>query len=89
MRLLDGFFDLLRRTSLRRGPRHILGGVCHGISRQVGCDPGLVRLITLAAFLLPFVGWVAYAIAWLLIPFRDGSIALERIIDTARGRKRI
>lgn len=85
--MLNGFYELLRRQSLRRGPRRILGGVCHGISRRIGCDPGLVRLIALVALLLPFVGWVAYGLAWLLIPHRDGSIVLERIIDGANGRR--
>ncbi|MGO1321069.1 MAG: PspC domain-containing protein [Galactobacter sp.] len=86
--MLNGFFNLLRRQSLRRGPRRILGGVCHGISRSVGCDPGLVRLIAMVALLLPFVSWVAYALAWLLIPYRDGSIVLERLVDGAAERRR-
>ncbi|MGO3090008.1 MAG: PspC domain-containing protein [Galactobacter sp.] len=86
--MLNGFFNLLRRQSLRRGPRRILGGVCHGISRSVGCDPGLVRLIAMVALLLPFVSWMAYALAWLLIPYRDGSIVLERLVDGAAERRR-
>ncbi|MGO3152909.1 MAG: PspC domain-containing protein [Galactobacter sp.] len=86
--MLNGFFNLLRRQSLRRGPRRILGGVCHGISRSLGCDPGLVRLIVMVAMLLPFIGWLTYLVAWLLIPWRDESIVLERLIDSGRGRRR-
>jgi phage shock protein PspC (stress-responsive transcriptional regulator) len=87
--MLNGVYSLLRRQSLRRGPRRIQGGVCHGISRSIGCDPGLVRLVAVVALLIPILGWGLYALAWLLIPWRDESIVLERVLDSrgdSRGR---
>jgi phage shock protein PspC (stress-responsive transcriptional regulator) len=63
--------------------------VCHGISRSIGCDPGLVRLVAVVALLIPILGWGLYALAWLLIPWRDESIVLERVLDSrgdSRGR---
>jgi phage shock protein PspC (stress-responsive transcriptional regulator) len=86
--VLNGLYSLLRRQSLRRGPRRIVGGVCHGISRSVGCDPGLVRLIAVVALLVPILGWGVYLLAWLLVPWRDESIVLERLLDSAGGDRR-
>ncbi|HCX83922.1 MAG TPA: hypothetical protein DHV14_02050 [Micrococcales bacterium] len=77
---MDSFFDLIRRTGFRRGPDRILGGVCAGIARQLGLDVWIVRLVVAVLLLLPVLSWVVYAIAWLLLPWQDGTIPLQSML---------
>jgi len=47
----------------------MLFGVCAGIAKQLEVDPGMVRILTVVAFVLTgsIVGWV-YLAAGLLLP---------------------
>jgi len=76
----NGFFESLRRSGWFRADRRVLGGVCSGIAARTGWDVGLVRAVTvvLGIFLGPV--WVAYGVAWALLPEqRDGRIHLEQL----------
>lgn len=76
----NGFFESLRRSGWFRADRRVLGGVCSGIAARTGWDLGLVRAVTvvLGIFLGPV--WVAYGVAWALLPEqRDGRIHLEQL----------
>jgi len=75
---MDALYRSLRALPYRRGPRRLVGGVCGGLSAKYGWDLTLVRLAVLVAFLLPFIGVGTYLVAWLLLPWQDGSIPLER-----------
>ena len=46
----------------------ILGGVCGGLGHYFNIDPVIVRALWVAAFLLGGVGFLAYIIAWIIIP---------------------
>src|SRR5947209_6293182 len=64
---------------LRRDPAHrVLGGVCAGIARQVGVDPLVVRIAFVAAAFAGGLGFVLYAVAWVLIP-ADGEARAARV----------
>lgn len=76
----SGFFDSLRRSGWYRADNRMLGGVCSGIAARTGWDLGLVRgvVAVLAIFLGPV--WIAYGVAWALLPEqRDGRIHLETL----------
>ncbi|MCL1949173.1 MAG: PspC domain-containing protein [Turicibacter sp.] len=45
-----------------------IGGVCHGIADYFGIDPTLVRLLWAVAFFVFGSGFLAYIIAWIVIP---------------------
>ncbi|MDX2152430.1 MAG: PspC domain-containing protein [Bryobacteraceae bacterium] len=45
-----------------------IAGVCAGVARYLGLDPTLVRLLWLAAIILYGTGFLAYAIAWIVMP---------------------
>ncbi|MBK5249317.1 MAG: PspC domain-containing protein [Actinomycetales bacterium] len=77
---MDSFFDMIRRIGFRRGPNRIVGGICGGIADQTNVSVGFVRVLVLIAFLLPVVGVGVYFVAWLLLPWQDGSIPLERFL---------
>lgn len=45
-----------------------LGGVCGGVGRYFNIDPTWIRLGWIAAFFLFGFGFLAYILAWMIIP---------------------
>lgn len=82
---MDSFFGFFRNLGFRRGPSRLVGGIAGGIADATTADPVLVRLLVLLAFLLPFVGLPLYLVLWILLPWQDGSIPLERLLQRYRG----
>ena len=83
---MASFYDSIRGTGFRRGPQRIAGGVCGGIAYRFQTNVTLVRLLTLLAFLLPGIGLGLYLVAWLLLPWQDGSIPLEQVFSGDQPR---
>lgn len=83
---MDTFFDSLRRLRFRRGPRRLVGGIAGGLADRFGLDVWLVRVLVLASFLLPVLGVGAYVVVWLLTPWQDDHIPLERVLGSP-GRR--
>jgi phage shock protein PspC (stress-responsive transcriptional regulator) len=77
---MNTIFDAIRSIRFRRGPQRILGGIAGGLASRFGVNVWLVRLLVLISFLLPVLGWILYALVWLLTPWRDNSIPLERML---------
>lgn len=77
---MNTFFDSLRRISFRRGPRRLVGGIAGGLADRFGLDVWLVRVLVLVSFLLPVLGVGAYLVVWLLTPWQDDRIPLERVL---------
>ncbi|QLQ16508.1 MAG: PspC domain-containing protein [Micropruina sp.] len=50
-----------------------LGGVCGGLANYLGMDSGIVRLITVLVAVFTQVGWMAYLVAWALLPAEGGG----------------
>ena len=46
----------------------VLGGVCAGIGNYLNVDPVLIRVAWVVAFFAAGVGFLAYLIAWIMIP---------------------
>jgi phage shock protein PspC (stress-responsive transcriptional regulator) len=46
----------------------VIGGVCSGVARYFGIDPVIIRLIMVVLFLSFGIGFVAYIIAWAIVP---------------------
>ena len=46
----------------------VIGGVCSGIARYFDVDPVIMRLVMVVLFLVFGVGFIAYIIAWAVIP---------------------
>lgn len=81
---MESVYKSLRAIRFRRGPKRLVGGIAGGIARATGWDVSIVRIAVLLSFLLPFIGIPLYLVLWLILPFHDDTIALERIIKTAR-----
>lgn len=77
---MDTLYRTLRNIPFRRGPRRWIGGVCGGIAAKFGWDPTIVRIVVLLSFILPFIGPAAYVVAWILLPWQDNTIPLERVL---------
>ncbi|MFC8600177.1 PspC domain-containing protein [Isoptericola sp. NPDC057191] len=76
----DGFFDSIRRLGVARSDDRWLGGVAGGVAERFGLDPLLVRGLLILSFFLTGAGIVVYAVAWALLPERDGRIHLQQAI---------
>ncbi|MFE7405689.1 PspC domain-containing protein [Isoptericola sp. NPDC057559] len=74
----DGFFDSIRRLGVTRSDDRWVGGVAGGVAERFGLDPLLVRGLLILSFFLTGAGIVIYAIAWALLPERDGRIHLQQ-----------
>jgi phage shock protein PspC (stress-responsive transcriptional regulator) len=46
----------------------VLGGVCAGLGNFFTIDPVLVRVLWAISFFVGGVGFLAYIIAWIIIP---------------------
>jgi phage shock protein PspC (stress-responsive transcriptional regulator) len=51
----------------------MIGGVCAGIAEYFNVDPTLIRLVWLLLGLAGGTGFVAYLVAWIIIPENPGS----------------
>jgi phage shock protein C len=64
----------------------VIGGVCGGLGGYLNIDPVVIRVIWLALFFLGGTGFLAYLIAWILIPEADSEEAdpgkVERKTDS-------
>jgi signal transduction histidine kinase len=70
---------------IRRDPdAGMIAGVCSGIAGRAGIDPIIIRLAFVAAALFSGAGVIAYALAWIFIPARQGGTVAARL-RPARG----
>ncbi|MGO1543729.1 MAG: PspC domain-containing protein [Gulosibacter sp.] len=81
---MSSVFDSIRKIRFRRGPQRVFGGIAGGLAETSGLNVWLVRLLVLISFLLPVLGVGAYLVVWVLTPWTDGSIPVERLFG---GRK--
>ena len=60
----------------------MLGGIAGGLASRFGVNVWLLRVLILILFLLPVLGCILYVLVWLVTPWRDNSIPLERMLNT-------
>jgi phage shock protein PspC (stress-responsive transcriptional regulator) len=46
----------------------MIGGVCGGVAQYFGLDPVLIRVVWALAFFIGGSGFVAYIVAWIVVP---------------------
>jgi phage shock protein C len=79
-------FDSIRSIGFRRGPRRLLGGIGGGLAEKSGINVWVVRLLILISFALPVLGLGAYLVVWILTPWQDARIPLERLFGGGPNR---
>ncbi len=58
-----------RSDRLLRDPfDKVIGGVCSGLAHYFDIDPVIIRLVMVVLFLSAGIGFLAYIIAWMVIP---------------------
>ncbi len=77
---MDRLFDAIRGLGFRRGPGRLLGGVAGGIAAALDLNVWLVRLLVLVSFLLPVIGIGLYLVVWVVTPWQDGTVPVERLL---------
>lgn len=60
--------DNMRDRLYRSGREKMIAGVCGGLSEYFDIDVTLVRLIALVTLLASGIGFIAYVVAWVIIP---------------------
>ncbi|BDC99287.1 PspC domain-containing protein [Persicobacter psychrovividus] len=58
----------MERRLYRSINRKLIAGVCAGIGVYFNIDPVIIRLIFILLFLSLGIGFLAYAIMWIVIP---------------------
>src|SRR4029450_11118851 len=57
-----------QRVVRRSRSERVLAGVCGGVGRYLGVDPGLLRIAFIILTLANGLGVIAYVVAWVAIP---------------------
>lgn len=52
----------------RSGREKMLGGVCGGLGEYFDVDPTIIRLAAVVALFGAGIGFLAYIIAWIVVP---------------------
>lgn len=55
-------------TLVRPRQGAVIAGVCAGLARRYGWNPGTVRLLAVLSCLLPGPQFIAYLILWVVMP---------------------
>lgn len=74
------------RPSLRR-PRadRKVAGVCAGMAEYLEVDATIVRLVWLLLAIFTGVGFIAYLIAWIVMPNEPEMVPVQHIQPVAHG----
>ena len=76
------------RRVLRRDPRNgMVAGVCAGLSKRLGVDPLLLRIVFAATTIASGVGLVAYVMAWILMPAEQADDGSRQAAISGHGRR--
>lgn len=52
----------------RSGREKMLGGVCGGLGEYFDVDPTIIRLAAVVALFGAGIGFLAYVVAWIVVP---------------------
>jgi phage shock protein C len=73
---MDDIRAAFARQGLVRSDRGILGGVCAGLGRRFGLEPGVSRLLfVLLLMVVPGSQLFIYPVLWILMPSEDSVVA--------------
>ena len=61
----------MTRRLYRSPTEKVIGGVCGGLGEYFDVDPVLVRIIAVLLVLAHGIGFIAYIVAWIIIPKRE------------------
>jgi len=77
--------DKFMKRLVRSPHNRVIGGVCGGIGEYLEVDPVLIRLIWGVFFFLGGIGFLAYIIAWIIIPLEKDIRESTNIQENHKG----
>ncbi|MCF7885614.1 MAG: PspC domain-containing protein [Candidatus Marinimicrobia bacterium] len=63
----------MAKRFLRSKDNRIIGGVCGGLGEYLDIDPVIIRIVWLVLFFAGGVGFLAYLVAWIIVPEENDS----------------
>ncbi|HWY68104.1 MAG TPA: PspC domain-containing protein [Terriglobales bacterium] len=76
---------VVRRPLERAREGRKIGGVCMGLARHLDVDVTLIRLLTLVVAIFTGIGFVAYVIAWIVIPEEPVIVPQTQVVHSQSG----
>ncbi|PYY14864.1 MAG: PspC family transcriptional regulator [Acidobacteria bacterium] len=76
---------VVRRPLERAREGRKIGGVCMGLARHLDVDVTLIRLLTLVGALFTGIGFIAYLIAWIVIPEEPIMVQQTQVVPSQSG----
>jgi len=76
---------VVRRPLERAREGRKIGGVCMGLARHLDVDVTLIRLLTLVGALFTGIGFIAYLIAWIVIPEEPMMVPQTQVVQSPSG----
>jgi phage shock protein C len=74
-----------RRPLERAREGRKIAGVCMGFARHLDVDVTLIRLLTLVGSIFTGIGFIAYLIAWIVIPEEPMIVPQAQMVRTQSG----
>ena len=74
-----------RRPLERAREGRKIAGVCMGFARHLDVDVTLIRLLTLVGSIFTGIGFIAYLIAWIVIPEEPMIVPQAQMVQTQSG----
>ncbi len=75
-----------KKKLYRSQKEKMLGGVCGGIAQYFGIDPTLIRLIFVIIFFAEGAGFLAYVVAWIIIPEEPEEVSPKNSIQNKENQ---
>lgn len=76
---------VVRRPLERAREGRKIAGICMGLARHLDVDVTLIRLLTLVAALFTGIGFIAYLIAWIIIPEEPIIVPQTQVVHSPSG----
>ena len=76
---------VVRRPLERAREGRKIAGICMGLARHLDVDVTLIRLLTLVAAIFTGIGFIAYVIAWIVIPEELIIVPQTQVVHSQSG----
>jgi len=76
---------VVRRPLERAREGRKIAGICMGLARHLDVDVTLIRLLTLVCALFTGIGFIAYLIAWIVIPEEPMIVPQGQVVHSQSG----
>jgi phage shock protein C len=76
---------VIRRPLERAREGRKIAGICMGLARHLDVDVTLIRLLTIVGALFTGIGFIAYLIAWIVIPEEPMMVPQTQVVHSPSG----